>query len=161
MAGYPEIAEMSMTLVAISNSHGIPCSLLTKGLLPAHLADRLRFPMDNVHEISLISLDEDFRERWEPGTAPYKSRILALKYLHDRGRRTVVHIEPYPTPNLIVQDLKDILTAVEFADGIYFSGWNYNALVRQYPRFREFYRDQTDLVKRFCRERGKTCETGE
>jgi DNA repair photolyase len=161
MAGYPEVTEMSLKLIGIINAAGIPCSLLTKGILPRELSDRKRFPMDNRHEISLISLSEDFRKQWEPGTEPSRARILALKYLHDHGCRTMVHIEPYPTPNLIKQNLEELLTAVEFADHIYFSGWNYNPRVREYPRFQDFYREQASLVRRFCGERGIGCETRE
>ena len=40
MAGYDEITEMSLQLIAIINSFGIRCSILTKGRLPAELANK-------------------------------------------------------------------------------------------------------------------------
>jgi DNA repair photolyase len=160
MNGYPEITEMSLKLIALINSYGISCSILTKGILPVDLADREHFPADNICGISLISLNEEFRKKWEPGTVSYFKRITALKTLHDNGCRTYVHMEPYPTPNIIEQNLEDLLKAVRFVDNIYFSGWNYNDLVKQFPDYREFYSDQTILVRRFCREHGIQCSLG-
>lgn len=160
MAGHPEVTDMSLKLIALLNARGIACSILTKGVLPEALADRNRFPGDNTCGISLISLNEEFRRRWEPGAAPYADRVAALEVLHDGGIKTLVHIEPYPTPNIIDQDLGEILETVGFVDSIYFSGWNYNPEVRRYPRHLDFYRDQALLVRRFCAERGIGCDTG-
>jgi DNA repair photolyase len=154
MTGYPEVTDVSLKLVSIINSYGIPCSLLTKGMLPSELADRKRFPQRNMHGISIVSVNEDFRRKWEPGTAPYRERIAALRYLYDCGLETRAHIEPYPTPNIIRQNLIGILEAVEFVDHIFFSGWNYNNFVKEYPGYREFYLENTEIVKEFCIERG-------
>ncbi len=158
MHGYPEVAAMSLRLIGLLNAAGIPVSVLTKGVLPGELADRARFPADNLYGISLVSLSEAFRAQWEPGSAPYADRIRALRTLHDRGRRTRAHIEPYPTPNLFAQDLKQLLEAVAFVDELYFSGWNYNPQARRFPGREAFYRDQTRFVRKFCREHGIACE---
>jgi DNA repair photolyase len=160
MNGYPEVSEMSLKLITLINSHGIRCSVLTKGKLPVELSDRERFFADNLLGISLISLNEEFRKQLEPETISYSERIKALRTLHDRGCHTLVHIEPYPTPNIVKQNIEDILKAVEFAGHIFFSGWNYNPLVKQYSRYREFYRDNASLVKRFCREHSIQCDAG-
>jgi DNA repair photolyase len=160
MVGHPEVGAMSLAIVERLNRSGIPCSLLTKGKLPAELADRRRFPCDNTHGISLVSLDESFRREWEPGAAPYADRIAALRRLHEAGRRTLVHIEPYPTPNVIVQDLSEILAEVAFVDHIYFSGWNYNPRVPRDRAAEAFYRAQSRIVRRFCAEHGIDCQPG-
>lgn len=154
MAGYPEVTDMTLKLMSIVNSYGIRCSILTKGIMPADLADGKCFPANNLLGISLISLNEEFRNRWEPGATPYAERITALKYLHDCGLQTLVHIEPYPTPNLIEQNLEHILDAVGFVDHLYFSGWNYNNQVKQFQNYQQFYRDQSRLAQQFCTERG-------
>ena len=39
----------------------------------------------NEHGITLISLDESYRVKMEPGAAPYADRLAALKALHDAG----------------------------------------------------------------------------
>ena len=70
--------------------------------------------------------------------------------------KTLAHIEPYPTPNIIDQDLGEILNTVGFVDSIYFGGWNYNPEVRRYPRYLEFYRGQSEIVRRFREEGGNT-----
>jgi DNA repair photolyase len=161
MTGYPEVSEMSLKLIRLINLYHIPSSILTKGILPAELADRERFPENNLYGISLISLNEDFRRHWEPGSSPYNARIEALKQLQEQGRQTLVHIEPYPTPNILQQNLEDILEAVAFAGQIQFSGWNYNSKVKEFPDYQQFYREQASLVRRFCRGRGIKCSEGD
>jgi DNA repair photolyase len=154
MLGWPEIEALSLDLVGMINAAGIPVSILTKGKLPAALADSSSFPSDNVYGISLVSLSEEFRRKWEPGAAPYAERIEALRYLHDMGRSTFVHMEPYPTPNVSAQDLGELLEAAGFVDSLYFGGWNYNALTKKFPDREGFYRSCAAKARRFCRERG-------
>jgi DNA repair photolyase len=160
MVDHPEVEEMSLAIIERLNRAGIPCSLLTKGRLPAELADRRRFRCDNTHGISLVSLDEDFRREWEPGAAPYAERIAALRRLHDDGRRTLVHIEPYPTPAIFDQDLSEILAEVAFVDHIYFSGWNYNPRVGRDRATEAFYLGQSSIVRRFAAQHGIDCQIG-
>jgi len=159
MFGQPEVASLSLQLIERINEAGIPCSILTKGTLPVELADAGRFDAKNTYGISLVSLDEPFRKRWEPGAAPYADRIAAVRALHDQGCRTLVHIEPYPTPNVIVQDIAAMLGQIAFVDHIFFSGWNYNSRVSDYAARDAFYAEQTLVVEEFCRERGIEFET--
>ena len=160
MRGQPEMAASSLELVGIANSFGVPCSILTKGLLPIELADRGAFPADNVYGISLVSLDEEFRRRWEPGAAPYAERVAALRALRDAGRSTLVHMEPYPTPNIVEQDLSAILAEIGFVDSLYFGRWNYNRIVGERPGAEEFYAERSKEARRFCRGRGIAFEAG-
>ena len=153
MYGYPEVTALTLRLIEIINSYGISCSTLTKGVMPVTLADPMRFPEQNSYGISLVSLNEDFRKKWEPGAAPYTERIGALRELHDLGCSTLVHMEPYPTPNIIEQDLGELLDAVSFADEIWFGGWNYNNIVKQYPDPKKFYDEQSAIVRRFLATR--------
>jgi DNA repair photolyase len=152
MYGQPEVRELSLEIIALLNRYRITCSVLTKGILPLELGDRDRFPCHNTLGISLVSLDEGFRRRWEPGAAPYAARIAALRDLHEGGRRTLVHMEPYPTPNIHAQDLSGILAKVSFVDQVFLSGWNYSPLVRQYPDPDAFYRREAQTLQRFCQE---------
>jgi DNA repair photolyase len=160
MAGHQEVGAMSLAIIERLNRSGIECSVLTKGRLPAELADRRRFPCDNTYGISLVSLDEKFRVEWEPGAAPYVERIAALRQLHDAGRRTLVHAEPYPTPTIFEQDLAPLLEAIAYADHVYFSGWNYNPRVSRDANADVFYRAQSRAVRRFCAQQGIDCQVG-
>jgi len=157
MYGYPEVTEMSLKLIRIMNSCGVQASVLTKGILPAELTDNTKYSTENTFGISLVSLSEDFRTQWEPGAAPYAERISALKYLQEGGLKTLIHIEPYPTPNILKQDVTKLLEAGSFADTIQFGGWNYNNLPKQFPGCPEFYRNRAVIVEQFCTERGIQC----
>lgn len=151
MCGYPEVTAMSLAAIKKLNAAGIKCTTLTKGILPIELA---KFSPDNEHGITLISMDESFREQMEPGAAPCKERLRALKKLHKAGCKTWVSIEPYPTPNMIDQDIKELLEAIGFVDKIIFGRMNYNKSVTAYKDHKEFYNRMAAEVIAFCRERG-------
>lgn len=151
MCGYPEIANMSIAAVRKLNAAGIKCSILTKGVLPIDLAQLSR---DNEYGITLVSLDEDFRARMEPGAASYADRLAALRALHDAGCKTWISMEPYPTPNLVEQDINALLDAVFFADKIIFGRTHYSKVVTAYAEHKAFYNEQARTVIAFCNEHG-------
>lgn len=154
MYGYDDVGVMSIAAIKKLNAADIRCNVLTKGLLPIELAEQ---SAENEYGITLISLDEDFRRRIEPGAASYADRVAALRALHDRDCRTWVSIEPYPTPNLIQQDLVTILNAVSFANRIIFGRTNYNKEISAFAKHRAFYNEQADIVVQFCKERRIIC----
>lgn len=149
MYGYDEIKKMSLAAIRKLNDSGIPCTVLTKGLLPIELAD---YSKKNIYGITLVSLDENYREKTEPGAASYKERIKALENLHEKGCKTWVSIEPYPTPNLIKQNLSEILCEISFADKIIFGRTNYCKDVTAYKEHKAFYNEQADIVIDFCQK---------
>lgn len=151
MYGYDDVCEMSLKAIKRLNEDGIPCVVLSKGELPVELAG---LSEDNIYGITLISLAEGYRSEYEPGSAPYRKRIDALKRLHDEGCRTWVSMEPYPTPNIIEQDLLSILEEVSFADRIIFGRTNYNKTVSSYPSVKDWYNDRVLDVVSFCSEKG-------
>lgn len=151
MYEYGEIERMSLAAIQKLNASGIKCRVLTKGLLPKALSD---LSSENEYGITLISLDEEYRARIEPGGASYQLRLGALKRLHDLGCKTWVSVEPYPSPNLIQQDLGEILEALSFTDKIIFGRTNYNKEVSAYKGHREFFDKQARKVIDFCKERG-------
>lgn len=154
MVGYPEIEKMSLDVIKKLNDARIKCTVLTKGILPVSLA---KLSKENEYGITLISLDEEYREKMEPGSAPYAGRLKALKKLHEKGCKTWVSIEPYPTPNLIDQDLKKILKAVSFVDKIIFGRTNYcKDVTSGYPERKKFYNERAKEVIDFCTEKGIT-----
>ena len=147
MYGYPQIAELSLSCIKKLNDNGIKCTALTKGVLPLELSGLSK---ENEYGITLISLDERFRIETEPGAAPYRDRIDALRQLHEAGCKTWVSIEPYPTPNFIVQSLEEILNAISFVDKIIFGRLNYNAKVSQYKDYKKFFNEMANLVIDYC-----------
>ncbi len=151
MYGYDEISEMSINAIKKLNSSGIACRVLTKGVLPRELAN---LSTKNEYGITLVSLDENFRKKMEPYSAPYKYRLKSLEALHRNGCKTWVSIEPYPTPNIIEQDLIGILEKVKFVNRIIFGKMNYNPLVSKYDRHKEFYNECADVVVNFCKKNG-------
>jgi DNA repair photolyase len=151
MTGFEEVGEMSIAAIKKLNAAGIKCTVLTKGLLPVELSD---LSPENEYGITLISLIERFRKRIEPQASPYKKRIAALKTLADKGCKTWVSIEPYPTPNLIKQDIIPILNAIDFTDKIIFGRTNYSKEISEYKSHKAFYNEQAEKVITFCDERG-------
>ena len=151
MHGHKEIAELSKQIIQKANSEGVRCSVLTKGILPESLAE---FPLDNEYGITVVSLDDKFVEKYEPGAANITDRINALRALHNAGCKTWVSIEPYPTPNMINQNLEEILEAVSFADKIIFGRLHYNKTVSEYKDYKKFYNDCAQTVINFCNAHG-------
>ena len=150
MYEYKEVEDMSMAAIRRLNADKIKCCILTKGILPIELADLYK---QNEYGITLVSLDEDYRENIEPGAAPYKKRLQALKKLHDKGCKTWVSMEPYPTPNLIEQDLDKILNSIGFVDKIIFGRTNYSKDISAYKEYRSFYNKCAEQVIKFCKDR--------
>ncbi len=150
MYGYDEIKNLSIKIVEKLNQNQIKCTTLTKGILPIELAN---YSKENEHGITLVSLSEEFRRQWEPNTAPFNERIAALKALHDAGCKTWVSIEPYPTPNIIEQDLMAILERISFVDKIIFGRMHYNVTVTQYKEHKQFFNDMAKMVVDFCAQR--------
>ncbi len=151
MYQYPEIQKTSLASIKKLNEAGIKCSVLTKGILPIELAE---FSKENEHGITLITTNEAFRKRMEPGSAPWKKRLAALRALHDAGCKTWVSIEPFPTPNIVRQDLQVLLEEVSFVDRIIFGRINYSTEVTAYTQHKQFFNDRTAEVIAFCNERG-------
>jgi DNA repair photolyase len=151
MFQHPEVQALCLDSIRMINAAGIPCIVLTKGILPVELA---KLDERNRYGISLVSLDEEFRRRWEPGASPYQDRIAALQELHEKGKRTWVHMEPYPTPNLAAQNIDEILEAVKFTDQLDFGGLNYNSIIQQFPDAGSFYQAMRNRVAAFCADNG-------
>lgn len=84
MFDYEDIKELSMNVINKINEYDIPCHILTKGILPRELLETSKL---NLYGITLVSLDEDFRNS-EPGSSFYEDRINALRLLHDNGFKT-------------------------------------------------------------------------
>lgn len=151
MFRYDEIGKMSLAAIKKLNENGIKCTVLTKGILPIELAE---MSPENEYGITLVSMTEEYRKRMEPHASKYKDRLMALQTLHDRGCRTWVSMEPYPTPNLVRQNLDRILETVAFTDRIIFGRTNYSKKVSAFPEHKDFYNQCAMRVIEFCDDHG-------
>lgn len=149
MCGYQEVCDMSYDILKLLNENGIKCSVLTKGLLPEKLSNLSK---KNEYGITLVSLNENFRKEMEPQSADFEKRIACLEDLHNKGFKTWVSIEPYPTPNIIEQDVHEILDKIKFTDKIIFGRLNYNKKVTEYKQHKDFYNKCASEVIEFCNQ---------
>ena len=152
MFGNQDIADMSIRIIEKLNASKIKCTVLTKGILPAELANTSK---ENEYGISIISLNEMFRINYEPFSASYNERIESLRFLHSKGFKTWISIEPYPTPNIINQDINSILNSVSLINKIIFGRLNYNASVRKYNNHLSYYNYLSEKIIEFCKAHNK------
>jgi len=150
MYKYPEVEDLTLEIIERLNKDNIRCIILTKGIYPKVLIDTKKYGNDNEYGITIVSLDEKFKKRFEPYSAPYKDRIKSLKYLHDKGLKTWISMEPYPTPNLVKQDLQKILKGISSVDKIIFGKLNYNVKSREFDNNVDFYNNCAETVIDFC-----------
>jgi DNA repair photolyase len=147
-----QICDLSIKIINKLNTNNIRCTILTKGIFPKEIGDNNGFSKNNEYGITLVSLNENFRKQFEPNTASFKDRIKSLEYLHEKGFKTWISIEPYPTPNLIQQDLIKILESVSFVDEIIFGRLNYSVKSSEFKYTKEFYNSQVLYVTKFCKK---------
>jgi DNA repair photolyase len=151
MYQHPEVTALTLQLMRLINSYDIPVHTLTKGVIPE---EALQLSHENQFGITLVSVDEDFRKRYEPGTAPYPERVAGLRRAHDLGFHCFVNMEPYPTPNVWQQDVLRVLGTIPFVDEIRLGRLNYNDVVTQYPGWRAFYRQTGVIAREWCASHG-------
>lgn len=148
----PEVIDLTLKIIEKLNKGGIRCTALTKGVLPLDLKDTIKYSSSNEYGITAVSLDEKFRSKYEPHASTFKERIDSLKALHNAGLKTWISMEPYPTPNIINQNLITVLKEISFVDKIVFGRLNYNQLVSQYKNCKEFYNECSIIVSDFCKK---------
>lgn len=153
----PEVIDLTLKIIARLNEDNIRCTVLTKGIFPKDLLDKEKYGVNNEYGITLVSLDEKFKSEFEPHSAPFLERVKGLRMLSETGYKTWVSMEPYPTPNLVRQNLEDLLSKISFVDKIIFGRLNYNVKSSQFQGSKGFYDDCAETVTSFCRERGIDC----
>lgn len=152
-----EINDLSLKVIERLNQDKIKVVSVSKGIYPKKLAKKEIYGANNEYGSTIITLSEDFRRKHEPFAAPIKERIKALKFLHNAGLKTWVSMEPYPTPNLIKQDLLEILNEIAFVDKIVFGKWNYNGITSYFNDNKNFYNDSAYEVIKFCGNNSINC----
>jgi len=157
MQKQPEVGKMTLEIMERLNLENIKCVVLTKGILPACLADVKKYGKNNEYGITLVSLDKEFKKQFEPNSAPYSKRIKSLEYLYKKGLKTWVSMEAYPTSNMVKQDLGKILEKISFVNKIVFGKLNYNTKAAEFLGAEAFYEKQVKEIRDFCRGKGIEC----
>lgn len=147
MCDYPEVGDLTIKIIKRLNKDKIKAILLTKGVIPFEAQSTEKY---NEFGITLVSQSEKFRKKYEPNTSKFDERIKSLKKMHDLGFKTWVSIEPYPTPNIVKQDLKKLLESISFVDHIVFGRWHYNKIVSEFHDNKNFYNECSNVVISFC-----------
>lgn len=146
------VQELTLEILKELNRHDVKAVLISKGVYPAELLREKQYSSENEYGVTVVSLSEDFRRCYEPFAAPVHSRISALRRLHNAGLKTWVSMEPYPTPNILRQDIMELLREVSFVDRIVFGKWNYNGKTGGFRGSQQFYDSMAMQVMKFCRE---------
>lgn len=156
MYKFPDIEKITLDIIERLNKNNIRCTVLTKGTYPQTLINNIKYSNNNEYGITIVSLNEEFKRKFEPFSASCKERIDALRYLHSKGLKTWISMEPYPTPNLINQDLLEILKKISFVDKIIFGKLNYNINSSKYvfKEGNEFYEYCANKIISFCKKNG-------
>jgi len=157
----PEVKELTLKIIEKLNKEGIKVTTLTKGIYPDEILDRRRFLCDNEYGITLVSLNDDFKNSFEQFSSQYKERISSLKKLAQKGLNTWASLEPYPTPELdrSAENIENILEEISFVKKIIFGKLNYNRLanygnnsVSVWKNNEEFYKGIVEKVMNFCKK---------
>ncbi len=152
---FPAISDLTLRIIQKLNKEGIRVTVLTKGIFPKELLDKTKFNPANEYGITLVSLNEKFWKEFEPYSALPEERIRALELLHNNGLKTWVSIEPYPTPNIVKQDLNSILQRIGFTDKIIFGKMNYNRKISDFDGGEDFFEKCSSAIIEFCRKNMK------
>lgn len=158
----PEVKELTLRIIERLNKEGIRVTTLTKGFYPDEILDEKRFSKSNEYGITLVSLDNGFKQRFEPFSAPYEKRIGSLKRLAEAGLNTWASLEPYPTPELdnTAEDVEAILEKVKFVRKIIFGKLNYRRLnynsgsSNMWRNNIDFYKRKAREIMAFCKKNG-------
>jgi three-Cys-motif partner protein len=155
----PEIRELTLRIIERLNKEGIRVTTLTKGFYPDEILDGKRFLRTNEYGITLVSLDNGFKQKFEPFSAPYEERIGSLMKLAEAGLNTWVSIEPYPTPELdnTAENIEALLEKVKFVKKMIFGKLNYRRLncnsdtSQVWKNNDDFYRRTAQKIIDFCK----------
>lgn len=158
----PEIKELTLKIIERLNKEKIKVTTLTKGIYPEELLNESIFSRRNEYGITLVSLSNDFKNKFEPYSSPIRDRIDSLKKLSNHGLSTWVSIEPYPTSYLdkTANRIENLLEEIKFVKKIVFGKLNYRKLIETHNvengwnNYKDFYRDIVKRLIEFCSDHG-------
>ena len=117
--------QLTRDAIKILHQHNLRVSILTKGGKRSERDFDLLSKNKELSEYgtTLVFIEESMREKIEPGAAPIKERIDALKKAHKLGIRTYVSLEPVWFPE---DALRFIDITYKFVDLFKVGKLNYN-----------------------------------
>lgn len=117
--------QLTRDAIKILHQHNLRVSILTKGGKRSERDFDLLSKNKELSEYgtTLVFIEETMREKCEPGAAPIKERIEALKKAHKLGIRTYVSLEPVWFPE---DALRFIDLTHKFVDLFKVGKLNYN-----------------------------------
>lgn len=100
--------------------------------------------------MTIVSLDLDFWQKFEPNTRTARSRIDALGHCARWHDYVWVSMEPYPPSAIHKQNIQHLLEELSFVDLIIFGMWNYDKRARTEEARRE-YAENIQSITDFCK----------
>lgn len=152
-----EIRIATLDILSLLRDFKVKATVLTKGILPdkRELEHRDLLGHGTEWGITLVCLDEHFRETHEPGAPPLSNRINALRQLAYAGEKTWVSVEPLPPPEVVVVDPLEMVLAVSFVNRVVLGRWNYDGYEKTWA---DWYKDQANLLAEALEGLGKRYE---
>lgn len=160
------VNEMTRQIMERLYYNHINFTTLTKGVLPLFPEDRYKnhwnvgitvthyfYSSNNGPNRGILEAAREY----EPGAYCVAHNIKNLYGFHHRGFKTWVSMEPWPTPNIIQQDIMDVLNRISFVDRIVFGRMNYVPEANAYPNHKQWYHEQAQIVRKFCTDHGIEC----
>lgn len=147
------IKRLSIASIKLINSHDIPVTILTKGIVPFTL---LQLHPENEFGATFIAPCSE--PTWEPYAATFEDRLENLYQYALRDEHTWASIEPFglvwPNDEHPHAMLEELLHKLWFVDRIVFGKTNYIPSSYKNP---EWYRECALMVESFCGEMGIEC----
>jgi len=137
----PRIKESTERLIEYLIDQGVTVATLSK-LDTSYFSVR--------HGMTVISLDREFQETWEPNALPINRRIAGLEYYKGMKEFVWVSMEPYPPSAIYKQDLEALLEELKFVDLIVFGKWNYDKRAGT-EQARIEYAENVQVLTDFCK----------
>lgn len=92
---HPDILDVTLHVLRILFAHGIGVSFLTKGVIPDRFLNLFREVPEKIFaQIGLVSLSEQYRMKYEPGTPSIEKRLDNIRKMKEVGISPEIRIDP-------------------------------------------------------------------
>jgi len=137
----PQVKESTEQLISMLLDQGVTVATCSK----------LNFSNFYVrHGMTIVSLDREFQEKFEPNTLPINLRIADLEHCKGMKEYVWISMEPYPPSGIYKQRLEDLLEELNFVDLIIYGMWNYDKRART-EEARKEYAENIQVLTDFCK----------